>query len=150
MEWGGVLGRRGTEGHCLCSQTWLSPRGTGAAAGPTLDRLRQLGVSLCSNRCSGDSDDPSPASGPVLISGPVAEGPIPGRCPAPLQRGGGFLAPHPCSSAPLHATTGGAGKHWKRSSSCFFFSSTPWGLRRAVLRRQEGQLWMQTVQEISL
>ena len=36
----GILGRQGTEGHHLCSQTWLGPRGPGAAAGPTLDPLR--------------------------------------------------------------------------------------------------------------
>lgn len=57
MSWG----RQGTEGHCLCSQTWLGPRALGQLLGPPgpTEINPALGVSLCSNKCSGDSDDPS-------------------------------------------------------------------------------------------
>lgn len=80
---GGYPGEAGHRGSSPLFPDLAWPQGhwgsCWAHPGPT-EINPALGVSLCSNKCSGDSDDPSPASGQALISGPVAEGPIPGRC----------------------------------------------------------------------
>ena len=85
---GHALGRHVTvlKRDCLCSQTWLCPRGAGLA-----EINPAVGAGLCVLTGSpGDSDAPGPAPGQALILGPVAKGPVPGRCPASLQSRGSW------------------------------------------------------------